>query len=82
MLSASLSRMQRAVISYLKSRNTGSNNSTKLNTAVQGKFSNGKVLIGNRNYPADLAVDMPVKDGDYVWCVIDDSDTIAVIVGM
>ena len=82
MLSGAFGRMQRAVISYLKSRNTGSNNNTKLNTAVQGKFSNGKVLIGNRNYPADLAVDMPVKEGDYVWCVIDDSDSIAVIVGM
>ena len=82
MVSGALGRMQRAVISYIKSRNTGSSDDTKLNTAVQGKFSNGKVLIGNRNYPADLAVDMPVKDGDYVWCVIDDSDTIAVIVGM
>lgn len=79
-MSGALGRMQRAVVKYVTSRGTGSNN--KLNTAVQGKFSNGKVLIGNRNYPADLAVDMPVKDGDYVWCVIDDSDTIAVIVGM
>ena len=81
MVSGALGRMQRAVVKYVNSRGTGSSNN-KLNTAVQGKFSNGKVLIGNRNYPADLAVDMPVKDGDYVWCVIDDSDTIAVIVGM
>ena len=80
-MSGALGRMQRAVVKYVNSRGTGSSNN-KLNTAVQGKFSNGKVMIGNRTYPADLAVDMPVKDGDYVWCVIDDSDTIAVIVGM
>ena len=82
MVSGALGRMQRAVVNYLNSRSLNNSNNTKLNAAVQGKFSNGKVLIGNRNYPADLAVDMPVKDGDYVWCVIDDSDTVAVIVGM
>lgn len=82
MLSGAFGRMQRAVISYINSQNTSNSNDTKINTAVQGKFSNGKVLIGNKNYPADLAVDMPIKDGDYVWCVIDDSGTVAVIVGM
>ena len=82
MASGALGRMQRAVVNYLNSRTTSNSSNAKLNTAVQGKFSNGKVLIGNRNYPADLAVDMPVKDGDYVWCVIDDSGTVAVIVGM
>ena len=80
MSSVALNRMQRAVLNYFNSRSTSG--TIKQNTAVQGTFSNGKVLIGNKNYPADLAVDMPIRNGDVVWCVVDDSGSVAVIVGI
>ena len=83
MSSGALLKMQRAITTYINKKiSNATNNTGKTNAAVQGKFSNGKVLIGNVNYNADLAVDIPVKNGDTVWCVIDDSNSTAVIVGM
>ena len=72
-----LVRMQKAISNYVGKKISQKNK----NAAVQGKFSNGKILIGNKNYFADLAVDMPVKDGDTFWCLISDDKTTAVIVG-
>lgn len=80
MASLALNRLQRAVINYVNSRNNTNQKSN--NTAVQGRITGGKIMVGNKSYNADLAVDMAVFDGDTVWCVIDDSGTTAVIVGM
>ena len=82
MSSGALLKMQRAITTYINKKISNTTTGSKTNAAVQGKFSNGKVLIGNVNYNADLAVDIPVKNGDTVWCVIDDSNSTAVIVGM
>lgn len=73
-----LFQMQQAIIRYLNSKQP----KEKSVGAVQGIYKNGKILIGNKSYYADIAVDMPVKDGDSVWCLIADNKTTAVIVGM
>lgn len=74
-----IGRMQSAVIKYLQARSK----TAKQNTgAVQGTFTGRKVRIGNKNYNYDLVVDMALEKGDSVWCVIDDSNSTAVIVGM
>ena len=37
--------------------------------AEQGQYSGGVVSLSDGDYPAVLAVDIPLKDGDYVWAV-------------
>lgn len=37
--------------------------------AEQGVYSGGAVELSDGLYPAVLAVDMPLKDGDFVWAV-------------
>lgn len=72
-----LFQMQRAIINYLNSKQKNE----KSVGAVQGTYQNGRVLIENKTYYSDLAVDMPLRNGDRVWCLIADNNTTAVIVG-
>lgn len=37
--------------------------------AEQGRYSGGMVELSDGDYPAVLAVDMPLANGDYVWAV-------------
>lgn len=48
--------------------------------AEQGVYSDGSVELSDGVYPAVLAVDMPLKDGDYVWAILSTGGK-AVIVG-
>ena len=73
-----LFQMQRAIINYINSKQSKEKNSG----AVQGTYKNGKVTIGNKTYYADIVVDMPVQDGDSVWCLVADNKSTAVIVGV
>lgn len=50
--------------------------------AKRGIYSGGSVTIGNRVYPASVAVDIPFTNGDSVWAIIADSENRAVVVGV
>lgn len=45
------------------------------------KVSGGTVDVDGRRYPFDVAVDVPVNDGDYVYVLLNDGRTRAVVVG-
>lgn len=49
-------------------------------TAKQGKYEGGMVLFSDGAYPAKLAVDLNITEGDYVWAVMSEGGS-AVIVG-
>lgn len=72
-----LFQMQRAIINYLNSKQKKGESTG----AVQGIYNDGRVLIGNKTYYSDLAIDMPLQNGDRVWCLVADNNSTAVIVG-
>ncbi len=49
-------------------------------TARQGKYTGGMVAFSDGTYPARLAVDININEGDYVWAVMSVGGD-AVIVG-
>lgn len=54
----------------------------KQNGVVSGKMcGTSTVLIGGTYYPVSVAVDVPAADGDYVCCILNESKTLAVVVG-
>ena len=48
--------------------------------AEQGRYAGGTVELSDGVYPAALAVDIPLKDGDSVWAILSTGGK-AVIVG-
>ena len=77
---SSQSQMTNAITKYMKNK---IESAKKKNAAVHGTLSlDGKVTIGNKQYPAVSTIALPVfKSTLSVWCVIDDNDSGAVIVG-
>lgn len=49
--------------------------------AQYGRISGSTIILGNRAYPYDVAVDIPIDNGDWVYAVINQSGTKAVIIG-
>lgn len=70
--------MKNAIRNYLNKKIQAAK---KQNAAVRGTYSDGKVTIGNKQYNAAFAVEMLLQDGLNVWCVINDTEDTAVIVG-
>lgn len=74
--SASINRMKQAVINYVRRNLPRDENQAKI-----GTISGGRILIGNKNYRYDTAVDMSLQNGDSVCCLTPGSGNKAVIVG-
>ena len=54
----------------------------KLDTAVkQGVIDGNSVLISGKSYRYDVGVDIEVLDGDAVYVLLNDDQTLAVVVG-
>lgn len=74
----SLARMQGAVLEYIrKNRQTDTASMSALRGTIMGK----RVVIGGKSYAYDPAVDTYFPDGSQVYCVMDETGTMAVIVG-
>ena len=50
--------------------------------ARRGIVRGGSVTVGEKSYPYIPVVDMYFTDGDTVWCIVDDSQNNAIVVGM
>lgn len=74
--SAAISNMQSSIIQYIR------NNLPKdENNARTGTIRGNRVLIGNKSYSYNTAVDMAIFDGDTVYCLIPNSGNTAAVVG-
>ncbi len=51
------------------------------NSVKRGQITNDGVHIGGRCYPYSAAIDMAMNTGDWVYVVMNDAGTKAVIVG-
>lgn len=79
MNTAAISTMQNAVKNYLR-KVAESKTSNNNGGVVQGKIQGSNILVGNKSYPYEPAVDVYYKDGDSVWCLLTTGNN-AVIVG-
>ncbi len=50
--------------------------------ARRGTVRGSSVIVGAKSYPYIPVVDMYFTDGDSVWCIVDDSQSTAIVVGM
>ena len=57
------------------------NANKKNNATFRGQINGNSIWVGNKSYPFTLAIDININSGDYVWCILNDSKTKAVIVG-
>lgn len=54
----------------------------KLDTAVkQGTIEGNSILISGKSYRYDVGVDIEISDGDVVYALLNDDQTLAVVVG-
>lgn len=74
---ASFSTMQQAITRYVKA-----NIPQPVNNAHHGKISGNRVVIGNKSYPYDPAVDIYFGEGSAVYCILPDSGNMAAVVGV
>jgi hypothetical protein len=50
-------------------------------STFQGQISGSAILINGAYYPFVVAVDVQASDGDIVWCMLNETQTVAVVVG-
>lgn len=74
---ASFLSMQQAIMTYINSKIP-----KNPNTAHRGTISGGRVVIENKSYPYDPAVDIYFGEGDGVYCLLPDKGNIAAVVGV
>ncbi len=75
--SASISRMQQAIIAYIQANIPKDTNKARL-----GTVNGNRVTIGNKSYPYTPAVDMYFGDGSQVYCILPDKGNRAAVVGV
>ena len=74
---SAISVMQSAVISYIRA-----NIPKDTNRAYVGTVKGKRVIIQNKSYAFDPAVDIFFQDGDRVYCLLPNGSNIAAIVGV
>ena len=70
-------RMQQAIINFIKACLP-----EIPNNARRGVIHGNRVVIGNKSYPYDPAVDLYFGDGSGVYCILPDKGNIAAVVGV
>lgn len=69
--------LQNAITNYIDSKVKKQNN-----TAIRGTIKeNNKVLVNGRLLDYDSAVDVQFSVNEYVWCIMSDNQSLAVIIG-
>ena len=76
-LSSSISTMQAAIIRYIRA-----NIPKDPNRAHIGTINGNRVVIGNKSYAYDPAVDIFFQNGDKVYCLLPNGSNVAAIVGV
>lgn len=76
-LSSAISVMQAAIIRYIRA-----NIPKDPNRALVGTVKGKRVVIQNKSYVYDPAVDIFFQDGDNVYCLLPNGSNVAAIVGV
>lgn len=77
MVNQAISAMQQAILRYIDSKIP-----KDTNRAFSGTVQGNRVLIGNRSYNYDPAVDSYFGNGDKVYCLLPNSGYTAAVVGV
>lgn len=56
-------------------------NQSKKDLLKCGQVIGHSVCVDGHIYPADFAIDIPTQDGDWIYCVLDETKSVAVVVG-
>lgn len=75
--SASILEMQQAIINFIRACLP-----EIPNNARRGVVRGNRVVIGNKSYPYDPAVDLYFGEGSGVYCILPDQGNIAAVVGV
>ena len=70
-------RMQQAIIDYIEACLPDTPNKAR-----RGVIRGDRVVIGNKSYPYDPAVDLYFGTGSGVYCILPDKGNIAAVVGV
>jgi hypothetical protein len=60
---------------------TAVQNAKQQSNTYYGQVAGSGVLVNGITYPYVAAIDTVIQDGDYVWCVLNDNRSLAVIIG-